>query len=264
QLRVREEDILKTALRARYGHYEFQVMPFGLTNALAIFTDLMNQEREEHLKLILELLKKEEFQGIHVDPAKRLSPLRIRKHKNPTEIRQGLAGEKEEAAFQLLKQILCSAVILAFPKGTVNFVVYCDASHNGLGVILMQNEKLIAYTSRQLKIHEKNYMTHDLELGAMVFALKFWRHYLYDTKCTVFTDKKSLQHILDQKDLNMRQRRWLELLRDYDCEIRYHPRKANSVANSLSRKERIKPLGVQALVMTIGFRSSSSDFERPS
>ncbi|GJT94932.1 putative reverse transcriptase domain-containing protein [Tanacetum coccineum] len=133
QLRVREEDIPKTAFRTRYGHYEFQVMPFGLTNTPAVFMDLMNQ----------------------------------------------------------------------------------------------------------LKIHEKKYTTHDLELGAVVFALKIWRHYLYGTKCMVFTDHKSLQHILDQKELNMRQRRWLELLSDYDCEIRYHPRKANVVADALSRKEQM-------------------------
>ncbi|GJR60878.1 putative reverse transcriptase domain-containing protein [Tanacetum coccineum] len=118
--------------------------------------------------------------------------------------------------------------------------------------MLMQNEKVIAYASRQLKIHEKNYTTHDLELGAVVFALKMWRHYLYGTRCTVFTDHKSLQHILDQKELNMRQRRWLELLSDYDCDIRYHPGKANVVADALSRKERVKPLRVRALVMTIG------------
>ncbi|GKG21526.1 putative reverse transcriptase domain-containing protein, partial [Tanacetum coccineum] len=93
----------------------------------------------------------------------------------------------------------------------------CDASHKGLGAVLMQKEKVIAYASRQLKIHGKNYPTHDLELGAVVFALKMWRHYLYGTKCFVFTDHKSLQHILDQKELNMRQRRWLELLSDYDC-----------------------------------------------
>ncbi|GJT80557.1 putative reverse transcriptase domain-containing protein, partial [Tanacetum coccineum] len=157
-----------------------------------------------------------------------------------------------EAAFQTLKTKLCSAPILALPQGAENFIVYCDASHKGLGAVLMQNEKVIAYASRQLKIHEKNYTTHDLELGAVVFALKIWRHYLYGTKCTVFTDHKSLQHILDQKELNMRQRRWLELLSDYDCEIRYHPGKANVVADALSRKERSKPLRVRALVMTIG------------
>ncbi|GJR18405.1 putative reverse transcriptase domain-containing protein [Tanacetum coccineum] len=161
-------------------------------------------------------------------------------------------GEKEENAFQLIKQKLCSAPILALPEGSEDFVVYCDASHKGLGAVLMQREKVIAYASRQLKVHEKNYTTHDLELGSVVFALKIWRHYLYGTRCTVFTDHKSLQHILDQKELNMRQRRWLELLSDYDCDIRYHPGKANVVADALSRKERIEPLRVRALVMTIG------------
>ncbi|GJR33957.1 putative reverse transcriptase domain-containing protein [Tanacetum coccineum] len=331
QLRVREEDIPKTAFRTRYGHYEFQVMPFGLTNAPAVFMDLMNrvckpyldkfvivfiddiliysknkQEHEEHLKLILELLKKEELyakfskcefwipkvqflghvidsQGIHVDPAKIESIKDWASPKSPTEIRQflGLAGyyrrfiegfskiakpmtkltqkkvkfewgDKQETAFQLLKQKLCSAPILALPEGSEDFIVYCDASIKGLGAVLMQREKVIAYASRQLKIHEKNYTTHDLELGAVVFSLKLWRHYLYGTKCTVFTDHKSLQHILNQKELNMRQRRWLELLSDYDCEIRYHPGKANVVTDALSRKEREPPLRVQALVMTIG------------
>ncbi|GJR55247.1 putative reverse transcriptase domain-containing protein [Tanacetum coccineum] len=330
QLRVREEDIPKTAFRTRYGHYEFQVMPFGLTNAPAVFMDLMNrvckpyldkfvivfiddiliysknkQEHEEHLKLILELLKKEELyakfskcefwipkvqflghvidsEGIHVDPAKIESVKDWASPKSPTEIRQflGLAGyyrrfiegfskiakpmtkltqkkvkfvwgDKQEAAFQLLKQKLCSAPILALPEGSEDFIAYCDASKKGLGAVLMQREKVIAYASRQLKIHEKNYTTHDLELGAVVFALKIWRHYLYGTKCTVFTDHKSLQHILNQKELNMRQRRWLELLSDYDCEIRYHPGKANVVADALSRKEREPPLRVRALVMTI-------------
>nr|GEW41042.1 putative reverse transcriptase domain-containing protein [Tanacetum cinerariifolium] len=161
-------------------------------------------------------------------------------------------SDKQEATFQLLKQKLCSAPILALPEGCEDFIVYCDASNKGLGAVLMQIEKVISYTSRQLKIHEKNYMTHDLELGAVVFALKIWRHYLYGTKCTVFTDHKSLQHILDQKELNMRQRRWLELLSDYDCEIRYHPGKANVVADALSRKEREPALRVRALVMTIG------------
>ncbi|GJV95645.1 putative reverse transcriptase domain-containing protein [Tanacetum coccineum] len=125
-----------------------------------------------------------------------------------------------------------------------DFVVYCDASHQGLGAVLMQREKVIEYVSRQIKPNEENYTTHDLELGAVVFALKIWRHYLYGTKCTVFTDHKSLQHILHQKELNIRQNRWLELLADYDCEIRYHPGKANVVADALSRKERIKPLQI--------------------
>nr|GEY51909.1 putative reverse transcriptase domain-containing protein [Tanacetum cinerariifolium] len=161
-------------------------------------------------------------------------------------------GEKEDNAFQLIKQKLCSAPILALPEGSEDFVVYCDASHNGLGDVLMQREKVIAYDSRQLKIHENNYTTHDVELRSLVFALKIWRHYLYGTKCTMYIDHKSLQHILDQKELNMRQRRWLELLSDYDCDIRYHLRKANVVVDALSHKERIEPLRVQALVMTIG------------
>nr|GEY45273.1 putative reverse transcriptase domain-containing protein [Tanacetum cinerariifolium] len=117
---------------------------------------------------------------------------------------------------------------------------------------LNEGEKFIAYASRQLKIHKKNYTIHDLELTAVVFALKMLRHYLYGTKCVVFTDHKSLQHILDQKELNMRQRRWLELLSDYDCEIRNHSGKANVVADALSRKKRIKPLRVRALVLMIG------------
>ncbi|GJY63661.1 putative reverse transcriptase domain-containing protein [Tanacetum coccineum] len=182
QLRVREEDIMKTAFWTRYGHYEFQEMPFGLTNAPALFMNLMNRvckpyldkfviifiddvliyskdkkEHEEHLKAILELLKKEE--------------------------------------------LYANAPILALPQGAENFIVYCDASHKGLGVVLMQNEKVIAYASRQLKIHEKNYTTHDLELSG--------------TTCME-----------------------LKLLSDYDCEIRYHLGKANVVADALSRKER--------------------------
>ncbi|GJR11311.1 putative reverse transcriptase domain-containing protein [Tanacetum coccineum] len=222
-------------------------MPFGLTNAPAVFMDLMNRmckpfldkfvivfiddiliysknkkEHEEHLKAILELLKKEE-----------------------------LYAKFSKCEFWLPKQKFCSAPILALTEGSEGFIVYCDASIKGLGVVLMQREKVLAYASLQLKIHEKNYMTHDLELRAVVFSLKIWRHYLYGTKCTVFTDHKSLQHILDQKELNMRQRRWLELLSDYDCEICYNLGKENVVADALSHKERNKPLRVQALVMTI-------------
>ncbi|GKF13190.1 putative reverse transcriptase domain-containing protein [Tanacetum coccineum] len=111
-------------------------------------------------------------------------------------------GDKQEAAFQLLKQKF--APILVLPEGSEDFIAYCDASKKGLGAVLMQREKVISYASHQLKIHEKNYTTHDLELGAVVFALKIWRHYLYGTKCTVFIDHKSLQHILDQKELNIK------------------------------------------------------------
>nr|GEU61838.1 putative reverse transcriptase domain-containing protein [Tanacetum cinerariifolium] len=198
--------------------------------------------------------------GIHVDPAKIESIKDWASPKTPTEIRQflGLAGyyrrfiegfskiaksmtkltqkgikfdwgEKEENTFQLIKHKLCSVPILALSEGNEDFVVYCDASHKGLGAVLMQREKVIAYASRQLKVHEQNNTTHDLELGSVVFALKIWRLYLYGTKCIVFTDHKSLQHILNQKEHNMRQRRWLEFLSNYDCDILYHPGKANVI-----------------------------------
>nr|GEX00089.1 reverse transcriptase domain-containing protein [Tanacetum cinerariifolium] len=172
-------------------------------------------------------------------------------------------GDKDEVTFQLIKQKLCSAPILALPKGSEDFVVYCDALHKGLGAVLMQREKVIAYASRQLKIHEKNYTTHDFGtwIGCVcsknLETLFVWNQVTrrdsvrsqdletlpYGTKCTMFTDHKSLQHIIDQKELNMRQHRWLELLSDYDCEIRYHPGKENVVADALSRKEQ-EPLRV--------------------
>ncbi|GJW28557.1 putative reverse transcriptase domain-containing protein [Tanacetum coccineum] len=271
QLRVRDEDIPKTAFRTRYRHYEFQVMPFGLTNAPAVFMDLMNcvckpyldkfvivfiddiliysrnkEEHANHLRIILELLKKEKLyakfskcdfwirivqflghlidsQGLHVDPAKIEAVKNWTSPTTPTEIRQflGLAGYYRRF-IEGFSKIANSNLSI---RGNDDFVVYCDASHQGLGAVLMQREKVIAYASRQLKPNEENYTTHDLELGAV--------------------------HILDQKELNMRQRRWLELLADYDCEIRYHPGKANVVADALSRKERIKPLQVRSLVMTI-------------
>ncbi|GJT08984.1 putative reverse transcriptase domain-containing protein [Tanacetum coccineum] len=186
------------------------------------------KDHEGHLKLVLRLLKEEKLfakfykcgfwlsvvkflgpmifnEGIHVDPAKIESIKDWASPKTPIEIRQFLGlTEKAEAAFQLLKQKLCSEPILALPEGRENIMVYCNASHKGLGSILMQREKVIAYASRQLKVHEKNYTIHDLELGVVVFALKMWRHYLYGMKYIMFTDHKSLQHILDQKELNMR------------------------------------------------------------
>ncbi|GKA17799.1 putative ribonuclease H-like domain-containing protein [Tanacetum coccineum] len=244
-----------------------KVMPFGLTNALAIFMDLMNrvckpyldkfviifiddiliysknkEEHEEHLRLILKLLKKEELYDkfskcefwipkvllvIIGDSSKDFQNIA----KPMTKLTQKKLtfewGDKQEATFQTLKNKLYSAPILSPPQGAKNFIVYCDASHKGFDALLMQNEKVIAFASRQLKIPEKNYTTHDLELGVVVFALKIWRHYLYGTKCTLFTKHKSLQRILDQKEMNMRQRRWLDLLSDYGCEIHYHPGKAN-------------------------------------
>ncbi|GJY25533.1 retrotransposon protein, putative, ty3-gypsy subclass [Tanacetum coccineum] len=269
QLRVRDEDIPKTAFRTRYGHYEFQVMPFGLTNAPAVFMDLMNrvcrpyldkfvivfiddiliysktkEEHDAHLRLILELLKKEELYAKFSKCDFWLSKVQFLGHVIDSEAihvyQRRLRPNKDEITKNPPRNSpISSASILALPEGIENFVVYCDASHKGLGALLIQKEKDIAYASRQLKIYENNYMTRDLELGAVVFALKMWRHYLYGMKCVVFTDHKSLQHILDQKELNMRQRRWLELLSDYDCKLRYHPGKANVILNAQveARKE---------------------------
>ncbi|GJW38100.1 putative reverse transcriptase domain-containing protein [Tanacetum coccineum] len=249
-------------------------MPFGLTNAPAVFMDLMNwvcnpyldkfftvfindilvyskskEDHEVHLKLVLELRKKEKLfamfskyefwlqkvrflrhvvnsNGIHVDHSKIEAVKNWKVPKTPSEIRSFL-GLAED------------------------FVVYYDALNQGFGCVLMQRVKVIAYATRQLKIHEKNYTTHDLKLGEVVFALKTWRHYLYGTKSIIYTDHKSLQHIFDQKELNMRQRRWIKLFSNYDCEIHYHPGKANVVVDALSRKERVKPRRLRAMSMTI-------------
>ncbi|GKB78999.1 putative reverse transcriptase domain-containing protein, partial [Tanacetum coccineum] len=258
QLRVHEDDIPKTAFRTRYGHFEFTVMPFGLTNAPAIFMDLMNRvcrpyldkfvivfiddiliyskTQEEHLREVQFLGHAINGNGIHVDPSKIEAVKNWKAPRTPTET---------------LKDKLCNAPILALPDRPEDFVVYCDASEIGLGCVLMQRGKVIAYASRQLKIHEKNYTTHDLELGAVVFALKIWRHYLYGTKSVIYTDHKSLQHIFSQKELNMRQCRWIELFSDYDYEIFYHPGKANVVADALSRKERVNPKRVRAMNMIL-------------
>ncbi|GJU14011.1 putative reverse transcriptase domain-containing protein [Tanacetum coccineum] len=232
QLCIREEDIPITAFRTRYGHYENK------------------EEHGKHLKTILNLLRSEKLyakfskcdfwldseqflghvidsSGVYVDPAK------IEAVKNWTALttpmeknRPYVWGDDEDEAFQTLKLKLCSAPILSLPEGSEDFVVYCDASLKGFGAVLMQREKVIAYTSRQLRKNEENYTTHDLELGAVVFALRLWRHYLYGTKYTI------------------------ELLSDYDCVIRYHPGKANVVADALSRKDK-EPIRVRALVVTV-------------
>ncbi|GJT93324.1 putative reverse transcriptase domain-containing protein [Tanacetum coccineum] len=272
QLRVHEDDIPKTAFRTRYGHFKFTVMPFGLTNALAIFMDLMNRVCRPYLdKFVIVFIddiliycktqgsiKVQSLghvingNGIHVGPSKIEAVKNWKAPRTPTEKSNTFDwGGEHELAFQTLKDKLCNAPVLALPDGPEDFVVYCDASGIGLGCVLMQRGKVIAYASRQLKIHEKNYTTHDLELGAVVFALKIWRHYLYGTKSVIYTDHKSLQHIFSQKELNMRQRRWIELFSDYDCEIRYHPGKANVVADALSRKERVKPKRVRAMNMIL-------------
>jgi len=315
QIRVKSDDVQKTAFRSRYGHYEYVVMPFGVTNAPALFMDYMNrifrpfldkfvvvfiddiliysrthEEHAKHLRTVLSILREKQlyaklskcefwmtmvqFLGhvisahvISVDPSKVEAVLKWERPKSATEIRSfvGLAGyyrrfiegfsrivapltqltrkdqpfawtDRCENSFQELKQKLTSAPVLVIPDTSRPFEVYCDASHQGLGCVLMQERKVVAYASRQLKSHEKNYPTHDLELAAVVFALKIWRHYLYGAQFQVFSDHKSLKYLFDQKELNMRQRRWMEFLKDFDFELLYHPGKANVVADALSRK----------------------------
>ena len=216
--------------------------------------------------------------GIMVDPAKVEAVSNWKRPTNASEIRSflGLAGyykkfvadfsklamplttltrkgkkfewtEDCEKSFQELKGRLTSAPILTIPDGDEGFVIYSDASRMRLCAVLMQNGKVIAYASRQLKDYEKNYPTHDLELAAVVFALKIWRHYLYGVRCQIYTDHQSLKYFFTQKDLNMRQRRWLELVKDYDCEILYHPGKANRVADALSRKTPVSLMSLNAM-----------------
>jgi hypothetical protein len=160
-------------------------------------------------------------------------------------------GQKCEDAFHALRQHLTTAPVLAQPDNTKSFEVYCDASGTGLGCVLMQDNRVIAYASRALRPHEQNYPTHDLELAAVVHALKIWRHYLMGAHCNIYTDHKSLKYIFTQADLNMRQRRWLELIKDYDLEVHYHPGKANVVADALSRKAQCNCVTMDSKIATL-------------
>ncbi|GKE39238.1 putative reverse transcriptase domain-containing protein, partial [Tanacetum coccineum] len=225
QLRLHEEDISKTDFRKIY-----RKQPLELD--MVILSLQSKEEHKDHLRLVLELLRQEKLFAKFSKCEFWLQEVHFLGHV----INQD--GAEQEEAFQLLKSKLCDAPILSLPDGVEDFVVYCDASNRGLGCVLMQRNKVIAYASRQLKINEKNYTIHDLELGAVVFALKIWRHYLYGTKSIIYTDHRSLQHIFDQKELNMRQRRWIELFNDYEYKIRYHPGKANVVADALSKNKR--------------------------
>ncbi|KAJ9538923.1 hypothetical protein OSB04_031656 [Centaurea solstitialis] len=250
QLKVREEDVPKTAFRSRYGHYEFLVIPFGLTNAPTAFMDLMNrvckpyldrfvivfiddiliysksqEEHKQNLQEVQQLLRKEKFYAKYCKCEFWIRDVQFLGHVvsaesikvDPAKVETKFDwGSKQDEAFQILKQRLSSAPIISLPDGIDDFGVFSDASKQGLRCVLMQRDKVIAYASRQLKEHEKRYSTHDLELVAV-------------------------------RELNMRQRRWMEFLKDNDCEIHYHPGKANVVADELSRKERAEPIRVRAM-----------------
>ena len=326
QIKIRPEDVPKTAFSTRYGLYEYLVMSFGLTNAPAHFMYLMNsvfmpeldkfvvvfiddiliysksdKEHEEHLRIVLQRLRDHKLyakfskcafwlrkvpflghvisdEGISVDPGKVQEVLDWKSPRTVHQIRSflGLAGyyrrfipnfskiskpmtkllekdskfvwsEECEEAFQTLKKLLTTAPVLAQPNLEKPFDVYCDASGTGIGAVLMQEGRVIAYASRQLRDHEEHYPTHDLELLSVVHALKIWRHYLLGNLVHIYTDHKSLKYLFTQQDLNMRQRRWLELVKDYELEIHYHPGKANVVADALSRKEHCNHLSVRPL-----------------
>src|SRR3954467_8011457 len=324
QIRVRDEDIPKTAFITRYGSYEYTVMSFGLTNAPATFSRLMNyifmeyldkfvvvylddilvyskneEEHVEHLRLILAKLREHKLyakyskckfwlpevtylghviskDGIAITPERIQAILDRSPPKTVKQVRSflGLASycrrfvknfskiakpltellkkdkkflwtSKCEESFQELKRRLTSAPVLAPPDTKKNFEIFCDASRQGLGCILMQDRHVVAYASRQLRPHEENYPTHDLELDAVVHALKTWRHYLLGNRCEIYSDHQSLKYIFTQPNLNLRQRRWIELIKDYDLGISYTPGKANVMADALSRKSYCNNLMLQ-------------------
>ncbi|XP_010667300.2 uncharacterized protein LOC104884359 [Beta vulgaris subsp. vulgaris] len=239
--------------RTRYGHYEFTVMPFGLTNAPTVFMDLMNRvfrpyldkfvvvfiddiliyskddsEHEEHLRTILQVLRANKLYAKFSKCEFWLEKVAFLGH---IISREGVSVNP--ANIQILKERLTTAPVLTLLDGNLEYEVFTDVSKHGLGCVLMQDKKVFDYASRQLKNHELNYPTHDLELADVVFALKIWYHYLLSTSFKIFLDHKSLKYIFTQRELNMRQRRWLELIKDYDMEIQYHEGKANVVADAL-------------------------------
>ncbi|KAG8473607.1 hypothetical protein CXB51_035724 [Gossypium anomalum] len=255
QLKVKKSDVPKTTFRTSYDHYEFLLVPFGLTNAPVTFMDLINHifqpyldqfvvvfiydilvysksdlEYDQHMTKVVFLGHVVSADGIRVDPKKIETIVQWKPPRNVSECQE---------SFEKLKQMLTEAPVLTLPESRKDFIVYSDASLSGLGCVLMQDEKVIAYASRQLKPHERNYPTNDLEPAAMIFALKIWKHYLYSEKCYIYTNHKSLKYLLSQIELNLRQRRWIELLKYYDCVIDYHPGKANVVADALCRKTTI-------------------------
>ncbi|WVZ85711.1 hypothetical protein U9M48_032602 [Paspalum notatum var. saurae] len=273
QLRIRPSDIPKTAFISRYGLYEYTTEEEHEEHLRLVLRSL------ESINFMRSLASHVISNGgIAVDQSK---VSEVQNWKIPEDVKGirsflGLAGyyqrfiegfskiakpmtallEKNikfqwtsacQKAFEELKKRLTTAPVLTFSDMHKSFSVYCDASRLGLGCVLMQEGKVVAYASRQLRDHEKNYPTHDLELAAVVHALKVWRHYLFGQKCDIYTDHKSLKYIFTQTELNMRQRRWLELIKDYDLEIHYHPGKANVVADALSRKSQISLLWAKEL-----------------
>jgi hypothetical protein len=314
QVRIKGEDIHKTAFRTRYGHYEFVVVPFGLTNAPATFMCLMNnvlnkfldkfvlvfiddiliysknrEEHEEHLRLVLQVLREHQLyakfskcdffqkqihylghviseEGVAVDPDKIRSIMEWPTPKDVSDIRSfmGLAGyyrrfikgfskigcpitalqkkgakftwtQECEERFQSLKHLLTHAPVLKIVDPENDFLVCTDACKEGLGGVLMQEGSVVCYESRKLNEHEANYVTHDLELAAIVHALKMWRHYLLGRKFVLMTDHCGLRHLFDQPKLNARQARWMALLSEFDFEIKHIKGKENKVVDALSR-----------------------------
>ncbi|KAM1650651.1 hypothetical protein EV1_003261 [Malus domestica] len=242
QLRIRKDDVLKTAFHTRYGHYEFRVMPFGLTNAPTTFMDLMNivfrpyldrfvivfiddiliysrsvNEHKKHLRLVLERLKDNQLYAKFSKCQFWLTQV-------------GFLGH------------IVSAEGISMDPQKVSAVANWEQPKN-----VTEHGKVITYASKQLKTHERNYPTHDLELETVIFALKIWRHYLYGEKCRIFTNYKSFKYVFTKNELNLRQRRWMELISDSDCSIEYHPRHANAVANALSRKHHEQLASLQAI-----------------
>ncbi|GJV51763.1 putative nucleotidyltransferase, ribonuclease H [Tanacetum coccineum] len=256
QLKVREEDIPNTAFRTRYRHFE---LPPMLDKSVIVFIDdilVYSKSKEEHkvhlppksVGEIQSFLGLASYYRIFIQDFSKIAFSLTKLTKKNIHF---IWGKEQEEAFDTLRKKLCEAPILVLPEGTKGLVVYSDASYSDLGCVLMQRGRVIAYDSRQLKRHEENYPTHDLEFTIVVFTLKIWRHYLYGVKFIIYIDHRSLQYFLVKKDPNLRQRRWLDLFKDYNCEIRYHPGKANVVADALSKKERDKIRRIHSLRMIV-------------
>ncbi|XP_012472475.1 uncharacterized protein LOC105789652 [Gossypium raimondii] len=251
QLRVKEADVYKASFNTRYGHYKFLVMPFRLANARVAFMDHMNRVFQPYLdqfviviidNILVYSKSKEEHDGhlrIWVDPKKIEAILEWKQLRNVTELRSFLGLARYFQRFVEGFSLIATPLTKLLHKNATLVWASDDASHTGLGCVLMQYGKVVVYVSRQLKQNEGNYPTHDLELTAVVFALKIWRHYLYCERCIIYADHQSLKYLLTQKELNLGQYHWIELLKDYHYLIEYHPGKANVIADALCRRSMI-------------------------